>query len=102
MRVSLEATNPAGTLFRFRRIELCASAFVTHPARLTQAGGEKVGKMIRNAEVAKVPVVAVVGPRDIEAGVVSVRTFASGERGQVPVDDFLQRVQLAIANASDF
>jgi threonyl-tRNA synthetase len=67
-----------------------------------QGGGEKLGKMIRNAEVAKVPLVAIVGPRDVEAGAVSVRTFADGEQGQIPVDDFLKRVQGAIASATSF
>jgi Anticodon binding domain len=75
---------------------------VTAGGFAVQAGGEKLGKMIRNAEVAKVPVVCIVGPRDMESGVVSVRTFESGEQGQVPVDDFIARVETAIRNCTIF
>ena len=39
------------------------------------------------------PVVCVVGKRDIDAGVVSVRTYADGEVGQLAVDDLLDRLQ---------
>lgn len=62
-----------------------------------QAAGLKLGKSIRNAELAKIPVVAVVGQRDIDAGVVSVRTYQDGEIGQMPTDELVRR--LAVTNA---
>lgn len=58
----------------------------------TQAAGMKLGKSIRNAELAKVPVVAVIGQRDIDAGAASVRTYHDGEIGQLPVDELVERL----------
>lgn len=57
-----------------------------------QVTGEKLGKAIRNAELEKIPIVCVVGPRDIEAGVVSVRTFWDGELGQMGHDAVIRRL----------
>jgi threonyl-tRNA synthetase len=42
---------------------------------------EKIGYKIREAEMAKVPYMLVVGARDREAGVVDVRTYGGGRRG---------------------
>lgn len=66
------------------------------------AVGEKVGKAIRNAEIDKVPVVCVVGARDIEAGVLSVRTYAAGELGTMAVDDVVGRLQRCNTERKDF
>jgi threonyl-tRNA synthetase len=40
--------------------------------------GERLGKQIRNAELEKIPVVAVVGKREVETQTLSVRTRQSG------------------------
>lgn len=61
-------------------------------SQTVQVTGEKLGKAIRNAEMEKVPVVCVVGPRDIEAGVVSVRTYWDGELGQLEHEDVIGRL----------
>jgi threonyl-tRNA synthetase len=45
---------------------------------------ESLGKKIREAEIQKVPVILIVGPKDVEAGIVSVRT-QDGE-SQVELD----------------
>jgi len=37
---------------------------------------ESLGKKIRNAELQKIPVIIIVGPKDIEANQVSIRTHA--------------------------
>jgi threonyl-tRNA synthetase len=67
-----------------------------------QVSGEKLGKSIRNAEMEKIPVVAVLGPKDMAQGVVSVRTFKDGEIGQVAVGDFIARMKAAVDSNSDF
>jgi threonyl-tRNA synthetase len=67
-----------------------------------QVTGEKMGKAIRNAELQKIPVVAVIGPRDMEAGVVSLRTYAAGELGQVSEDEVIAQLCKANAEQSDF
>jgi len=64
--------------------------------------GERLGKMIRNAEKAKIPVMSVIGDKEVEAQALSVRTRASGELGQLPVAEVTERVAEAIANFSNF
>eukprot|EP01025_Chloroclados_australasicus_P026768 TRINITY_DN26588_c1_g2_i1.p2 TRINITY_DN26588_c1_g2~~TRINITY_DN26588_c1_g2_i1.p2 ORF type:complete len:172 (+),score=13.82 TRINITY_DN26588_c1_g2_i1:1-516(+) len=70
--------------------------------RAEMAAGEKLGKSIRNAELDKVPVVCVIGQRDIDAGVVSVRTYSEGEVGQMPVAELCERLRRANAERTGF
>jgi threonyl-tRNA synthetase len=53
---------------------------------------EKLGAKIRDAEVQKIPYMLVVGPRDAEAGTVSVRRKGEGDLGAMPLAAFLDRV----------
>lgn len=64
--------------------------------------GERLGKQIRNAEKAKIPVMAVIGAKEVEAQSLNIRTRASGELGAIPVAEVLQRLQEAIAHYSTF
>jgi threonyl-tRNA synthetase len=64
--------------------------------------GERLGKMIRNAEKEKIPVMAVIGAKELEANALSIRTRASGELGSIPVDTAIERLKAAITNYSDF
>ncbi len=50
---------------------------------------EKIGAKIRRASLDKVPYMAVVGAREVEANTVAVRDRTEGDRGAMPVDDFL-------------
>lgn len=59
--------------------------------------GERLGKLIRNAETQKIPVMAVVGPKEVESGTLTVRTRHGGELGNVSVDDLADRIKLAIS-----
>jgi threonyl-tRNA synthetase len=63
---------------------------------------ERLPKMIRNAEKEKIPVMAVIGARELESNSMSIRTRASGELGAIPVATVIERMQGAIANYSDF
>ena len=64
--------------------------------RLTNAGfrvendlrSEKMGLKIREAQLAKIPYMLVVGDREAEQGEVSVRSRAGGDLGAMKVDDF--------------
>jgi threonyl-tRNA synthetase len=69
---------------------------------VVDAGGERLGKMIRNAEKAKIPVMAVIGAKEVEAHTLSIRTRASGELGSMAVPEVLERLQSAIANHTIF
>ncbi|MBD1912123.1 MULTISPECIES: threonine--tRNA ligase [unclassified Leptolyngbya] len=64
--------------------------------------GERLGKMIRNAEKEKVPVMAIVGAKEVEAQALSIRTRASGELGSLAVSEVIQRMDEAIAQFKDF
>jgi len=66
------------------------------------AGGDRLGKMIRNAEKAKVPVMAVVGAKEVEQNALNIRTRAQGELGALPVPEVLERTVNAITTRTDF
>jgi threonyl-tRNA synthetase len=69
-------------------------------ARLTDAGvrvriddrSESVGKKVHDAEVAKLPYMLVVGDREREAAVVSVRWHGEGDLGQMTVEELADRI----------
>jgi threonyl-tRNA synthetase len=55
--------------------------------------GEKIGKKIREAELAKVPLMLVIGEKEIAEGKVSVRKQGEGDQGSMTVVEFAQFVQ---------
>lgn len=64
--------------------------------------GDRLGKLIRNAEKLKIPVMAVVGAKEVETNSLSIRTRAHGELGTMPVAEVLVKMQNAIANRQNF
>jgi threonyl-tRNA synthetase len=58
--------------------------------------------MIRNAETQKIPVMAVVGAKEVESNTFSIRTRASGELGVIPVREVIEKVTEAISNHTNF
>ena len=64
--------------------------------------GERLGKMIRNAETQKIPIMSVIGAKEAESNSLSVRTRASGELGMISVDEVLEKIQAAIVNHTNF
>ena len=63
---------------------------------------ERLGKLIRNAEKDKIPVMGVVGAKEVEANSLNIRTRASGELGAISVDEVIGRLQAAISGYGDF
>jgi len=63
---------------------------------------ERLGKLIRNAEKDKIPVMAVVGAKEVESDSLSIRTRASGELGTIPLPEVLEKMKVAIAEYSNF
>ncbi len=53
---------------------------------------ETLGKKIREAQLHKVPYMAILGDRDIEAGTVGVRSREGGDLGAMPAGDFAKRL----------
>jgi threonyl-tRNA synthetase len=64
--------------------------------------GDRLGKLIRNAEKDKIPVMAVVGAKEVETNSLSIRTRASGELGVITVDEVVNKITEAITNFSNF
>ncbi|MDM9382516.1 threonine--tRNA ligase [Chlorogloeopsis sp. ULAP01] len=64
--------------------------------------GDRLGKLIRNAEKEKIPVMAVVGAKEVETNSLSIRTRANGELGTIPIDEVLGKMKEAIANFKIF
>jgi threonyl-tRNA synthetase len=58
---------------------------------------EKIGKKIRDAELAKVPFMLIVGEKEFESNQVSVRQRGYGDHGSVTQEAFVAMVQEAIA-----
>jgi threonyl-tRNA synthetase len=54
---------------------------------------EKVGKKIRQAEIEKVPLILVVGDKEVEAGTAALRVHGQGDKGPVDVARFIARAQ---------
>ncbi|MBM5798397.1 MAG: threonine--tRNA ligase, partial [Cyanobacteria bacterium K_Offshore_0m_m2_072] len=49
--------------------------------------GDRLGKLIRNGEQMKIPVLAVIGAKEAEAGSLSLRSRRDGELGSVALAD---------------
>ncbi|WP_309245646.1 His/Gly/Thr/Pro-type tRNA ligase C-terminal domain-containing protein [Desmonostoc muscorum] len=60
---------------------------------------DRLGKLIRNAEKDKIPVMAVVGAKEVETNTLSIRTRASGELGAIPVDEVVDKMKVAMPAA---
>jgi threonyl-tRNA synthetase len=58
---------------------------------------EKIGKKIRDAELAKVPFMLIVGEKEFDSNQVSVRQRGQGDHGSVTQEAFVAMVQEAIA-----
>jgi len=59
---------------------------------------EKVGYKIREAQLKKIPYMLVVGDREEESNLVSVRHREQGDRGNISLADFINNLKLEIAN----
>ncbi|AFZ33683.1 threonyl-tRNA synthetase [Stanieria cyanosphaera PCC 7437] len=62
---------------------------------------ERLGKMIRNAETQKIPVMAVVGDKELEGNALNIRTRVSGELGAIPVAEVINKLTDAISSHSN-
>jgi threonyl-tRNA synthetase len=58
---------------------------------------ESIGKKIRTSETMKVPYAVVMGDKDIEAGVISVRKRGGEDLGQMKIKDFIDRLKTEIS-----
>ena len=54
---------------------------------------EKVGYKIRKAQLEKVPYMVVLGAKEVEANTIAVRTRKGEDLGQMPINEFIAKVQ---------
>lgn len=66
------------------------------------SSGERLGKMVRNAEKERLPLMAIVGERELESGMLSLRSRKSGDIGTVSVEDTFERMKIAVERGLDF
>jgi threonyl-tRNA synthetase len=64
--------------------------------------GDRMAKQIRKAEMEKIPVMAVIGAKEVEAGTLSIRSRKHGELGAISVDEAISKMQLAISDRNWF
>ena len=57
---------------------------------------EKIGYKIRQAQMAKVPYMLVVGDKEVEEGTVNVRKHGGDELGYVPFEEFFNSIKIEI------
>jgi threonyl-tRNA synthetase len=61
---------------------------------------EKVGYKIRDAETRKIPLILIVGDKEVERETISLRVHTQGDKGEIQVHDFLDKVMDLIQNKS--
>ncbi|KAM7503734.1 hypothetical protein LguiB_002638 [Lonicera macranthoides] len=66
--------------------------------RAEVCSGERLPKLIRNSEKQKIPLMVVVGPKEVETQTVTVRSRFGGELGTMKIDDFVSRTKFAAEN----
>ncbi|MFT3702428.1 MAG: threonine--tRNA ligase [Agriterribacter sp.] len=57
---------------------------------------EKIGRKIRDTEIAKVPYMLVIGEKEVNEGLVSIRRQGKGDAGSKPVKDFITDITAEI------
>ena len=60
--------------------------------------GDRMAKQIRKAELEKIPVMAIIGAKEVEAGTLSIRSRKHGELGAISVDEAVSKMQVAISD----
>ena len=70
----------------------CIGGVLGALGRVVDDRGEKVNKKIAEAEVAKIPYMAVIGGREAENNNVALRTYAEGRRGVISVQEFIDEM----------
>ncbi|MEM6611436.1 MAG: threonine--tRNA ligase [Cyanobacteria bacterium P01_C01_bin.72] len=64
--------------------------------------GDRLGKMVRNAEKQKIPVMSIVGDQEVADNTLSIRTRASGELGAIAIEEVIGKLTAAISQQTSF
>jgi len=61
---------------------------------------EKMSYKIREAEMQKIPLILIVGDKEVANGTVSLRIHSLGDKGQVKIDEFLAKIKEMVKTKS--
>ena len=64
-------------------------------------GSDRLAKQIRNAEQARIPILAVVGVKEMESGTLAVRSRQEGDLGIWKIDDFFEEIENCVNAAEE-
>ncbi|MEG1560402.1 MAG: threonine--tRNA ligase [Clostridia bacterium] len=78
-------------------IEIADKLFKMGIRTETDLRNEKIGFKIREAQMQKIPYMLIVGDKEVEAGVVAVRSRKNGDEGTKPLSEFASEILLEIA-----
>ena len=56
-------------------------------------GAEKIGAKIRNAQLEKIPYMLILGPKEVAAGTVSLRSRTAGDQGSARLEDVVRKLR---------
>lgn len=60
--------------------------------------GDRMAKQIRKAELEKIPIMAVVGAKEVEANSLSIRTRKHGDLGVIPTNEVIEKILAAVTS----
>ena len=55
---------------------------------------EKIGYKIRDAEMQKIPLMCILGDKEVSERTVSLRIHGAGDKGEMNVNEFLEKVNI--------
>jgi threonyl-tRNA synthetase len=61
---------------------------------------EKVNKKIREAELQKIPMILVIGDKEVANGTASLRVHSAGDKGEIVIAEFMDKVRELVRNRS--
>lgn len=59
---------------------------------------EKMGKKIREAQLAKIPYMVIIGDKEKEGNTVAVRSRTSGDLGTMTIEEFIAKINIEVAD----
>ena len=63
----------------------------------TDLRNEKIGFKIREAQMQKIPYMLIIGDKEVENGVVAVRSRKDGDQGAMSLDQFIRQITVEVA-----
>jgi threonyl-tRNA synthetase len=80
----------------------CVDLFKAYGLRVDMAGGESLGKLVRNAEVQKIPLIMVVGNNEVDTKTLSVRSRHQGDLGSMAQEELIENMKQAVVEKSKY